>query len=74
MKTLKRLFARYGRLTTVKNKNRAFGSAPTYKPIWVDDEDGNQECLMFTLNQISEARERAKKNPEDVPAKPLFRL
>ncbi len=72
MKLLKRLFARYGRLKTIKNKDRKFGSAKDYHAIWLVDQAGDSVCAMLTENELVNALVRAIENPEDVPAKPLF--
>jgi len=72
MKILKRLFAKYGRLKTVKNKDRKFGSAKDYHAIWLVDQAGDSVCAMLTENELVNALTRAIENPEDVPAKPLF--
>jgi hypothetical protein len=59
-----------GRLISVENKNRAFGSAKSYIAIQVEDANGsNERCLLFTDAEIAKAEERAKKNPEDLTKK-----
>jgi hypothetical protein len=56
-----------GRIIEVDNKERVFGSALSYKAIWVEDSDGkNERCLLFTDKEIEDAEERAKKNIEDL--------
>ena len=62
-----------GRLISVENKNRTFGSAKSYIAIQVEDSDGaNERCLLFTDAEIAKAEERAKKNPEDLTKKGFF--
>lgn len=62
-----------GRLISVENKNRAFGSAKSYIAVQVEDSDGeNQRCILFTDAEIARAEERAKKNPEDLTKKGFF--
>jgi hypothetical protein len=62
-----------GRLITVDNTNRIFGSADSYIAIQVEDADGgNERCLLFTDAEIAKAEERAKKNPEDLTEKGFF--
>ena len=62
-----------GRLISVDNKNRTFGSAESYIAIQVEDSDGgNERCLLFTDAEIAKAEERAKRNPEDLTEKGFF--
>jgi hypothetical protein len=62
-----------GRLITVDNTNRIFGSADSYIAIQVEDADGgNERCLLFTDAEIAKAEDRAKKNPEDLTEKGFF--
>jgi hypothetical protein len=62
-----------GRLITVDNTDRIFGSADSYIAIQVEDADGgNERCLLFTDAEIAKAEERAKKNPEDLTEKGFF--
>lgn len=62
-----------GRLITVDNKDRKFGSALSYIAVQVEDEDGsNERCILFTEDEINKAQERAKKNPEDLTEKGFF--
>ena len=62
-----------GRIISVENKDRAFGSANQYLAIQVEDADGsNERCLLFTEAQIAEAQERADKNKEDLTTKGFF--
>jgi hypothetical protein len=62
-----------GRLITVDNTDRIFGSADSYIAIQVEDADGgNERCLLFTDAEIAKAEERANKNPEDLTEKGFF--
>jgi hypothetical protein len=62
-----------GRLISVDNTERKFGSAESYIAIQVEDSDGgNERCLLFTDAEIAKAEERAKKNPEDLTEKGFF--
>ena len=62
-----------GRLMIVDNKSRKFGSADVYVAIQVEDEEGqNERCILFTVDEIRRAEDRAKKNPEDLTEKGFF--
>ena len=62
-----------GRLISVDNSDRKFGSAENYIAIQVEDADGgNERCILFTDAEISKAEERAKRNPEDLTEKGFF--
>jgi hypothetical protein len=62
-----------GRLISVDNTERKFGSAESYIAIQVEDSDGgNERCLLFTDAEIAKAEERAKRNPEDLTEKGFF--
>jgi hypothetical protein len=52
----------------IENKDRKFGEAPFYIAVQHEDADGEEEVLLFTDYEINNARERAKKNSEDVVA------
>ena len=59
-----------GRQVEVENQEKKTNANKSYITIWVEDSDGkNEECLFFTKHEIQLARERAKKNPEDIPKK-----
>jgi len=51
----------------VGNKDRRFGQALSYQPAMIIDRDGNEQPALFTRDQIKEAKDRAARNPEDVP-------
>jgi signal-transduction protein with cAMP-binding, CBS, and nucleotidyltransferase domain len=57
---------RLGELVRVENARRKFGSAKEYCAVYVEAE-GRVEPLMLTLQEYALARERATKNPEDMP-------
>jgi hypothetical protein len=62
-----------GRLISVENKDRLFGSASQYIAVQVEDADGsNERCILFTDAEILKAEERAKRNPEDLTEKGFF--
>lgn len=62
-----------GRLIIIDNKKRKFGSADVYVAIQVEDDDGlNERCILFTVDEIRRAEDRAKKNPEDLTKKGFF--
>lgn len=62
-----------GRLITVPNKERKFGSALSYQLVWVEGENGgNERPLLFTPEEILKAEERANKNKEDILKKSFF--
>ena len=60
----------------VTNKDRKFGAEPHY---WRTSGPDGQHVL-FTMNELKKATERAKANPEDVvqqkpaAAKPWYRM
>ncbi len=59
-----------GRLISVDNSERKFGSANNYIAIQVEDSNGkNERCLLFTNDEIAKAEIRASKNPEDLTKK-----
>jgi len=59
-----------GRIVTVENKERKFGSADSYEAVWVEASNGKSErCLLFTKDEIQKAQERASRNPEDLTKK-----
>lgn len=62
-----------GRLISVENTDRKFGSSENYIAIQVEDADGsNERCILFTDAEIAKAEERANKNPEDLVKKGFF--
>lgn len=62
-----------GRQIMVENLGRKPAANKWYLAVWVEDPDGkNEECLLFTESQIRVARERARKNPEDLTRKSLL--
>ena len=62
-----------GRLISVDNTNRTFGSAESYIAVQVEDADGgNERCILFTNAEIAKAEERAKRNPEKQKKKGFF--
>jgi hypothetical protein len=68
---------RLGEMVPVENDSRKFGSAKEYCAVYVEvhdiyDIDGNELFgevvpLMLTPREYTLARERAAKNPEDMP-------
>ncbi len=58
--------ARLGHITAVQNKDRAFGSAPVYEPVWLV-RDGKTLPFAFTKDQLDDAHRRALANQEDMP-------
>jgi hypothetical protein len=58
-----------GRLVSVENKDRKFGSATEYKLLWIEDSDGcNERPILLTDHEIEAARNRAIANTEDIVA------
>ena len=56
-----------GRMIEVANTERVFGSADSYTMVWMEDRTGDiEEPFLFTELEIQIARERARKNPEDI--------
>ena len=49
----------------IRNSNSVFGSAPGYYRAYFKGGDGSYVPCLFTPAEISEAINRAKKNPED---------
>lgn len=59
-----------GRIIEVDNTERKFGSALSYKAVWVEDANGkNERCLLFTDAEIEIAQNRADNNIEDLTKK-----
>lgn len=56
------------KISKVANKDKKWNENSSYYPIQVELEDGNTVWLMFTHNQLRVAYDRAKRNPEDIPA------
>ncbi len=56
----------------VKNKERIFGSTDKYFPVIIIDQNSEKQTALFTQNQIREAINRAKRNPEDIPENITF--
>ena len=56
------------KISKVANKGKKWNENSSYYPIQVELEDGNAVWLMFTHNQLRVAYDRAKRNPEDIPA------
>lgn len=50
----------------VSNKDRRFGQAVDYFPVYITSENGEPVPALFTGSQIEVAIERAKRNMEDV--------
>ena len=50
----------------VSNSQRKFGSATDYHIVYVTDTRGNSLPALFTCDQIDDAVERARANPEDI--------
>ena len=57
---------RLGELVWVENASRKFGSATQYWAVHVE-VDGEVVPLMLTWNEFKKLRDRAAKNPEDMP-------
>lgn len=57
-----------GKPMRIENKERKFGEAPFYIAVQVEDDEGDEEVLLFTDYEINNARDRARKNSEDVVA------
>jgi len=57
---------RLGEMVRVENDSRKFGSATEYCAVYVE-VDGEVVPLMLTPREYTLARERAAKNPEDMP-------
>ena len=60
------LSAKLGKLMLVTNKRRRFGANRQYYIIWID-VNGTPTTLALTHNQLTRAKKRALKNPEDIP-------
>jgi len=58
-----------GKIIAVNNKGKKFGANDQYYAIWVEDINKKELCLLFTEHQLTIAKERANKNPEDIPKK-----
>jgi hypothetical protein len=64
---------RLGDLQTVENTKKVFSANDKYNFIRVQLEDGEEVALLFTDNEVKRAKERAMKNPEDLPKTSKFR-
>lgn len=58
---------RTGELFAVKNKDRHWLANFKYNHIRVQFSNNDEKHLLFTDNQIARAKDRANKNPEDLP-------
>ena len=58
---------RLGEMVLVENTVRKFGSANDYWVIYIEKPDGDVVPLMLTWNEFKKMRDRATKNPEDMP-------
>lgn len=58
---------RIGDLQTVDNTQAHRAAASKYNYIRIQLEDGREIPLLFTDKEIQRAKERAEKNPEDLP-------
>ena len=58
---------RLGEMVLVENTVRKFGSANDYWVIYIEEPDGEVVPLMLTWNEFKKLRDRATKNPEDMP-------
>ena len=58
---------RLGEMVPVENTVRRFGSANDYWVIYIEEPDGDVVPLMLTWNEFKKLRDRAEKNPEDMP-------
>jgi hypothetical protein len=54
------------KVKVVENKERKFGSAKEYYQIDVVCENGSNESLLFTKDEVNTAIERSKKNNEEL--------
>ena len=61
-----------GKIIEVENTDRKFGANENYYAIWTENSKKKELCLLFTKHQLLTAKERAKKNPEDIPKKGFF--
>jgi len=56
----------------VNNKDRRFGAAVEYFPVYVIDDTGKKIPALFTYNQLMVAVKRAEVNMEDINTKSSF--
>ena len=63
------VFSLLDKSEVVENKDRKFGSATEYYPIYIKRRNGDLVPALFTLDQIQSAIDRATKNPEDIEEK-----
>jgi len=57
-----------GHMVSIKNRSKHHLAQHTYKSVWVMDENGEVDILVFSKGELKSARARAEKNPEDVPS------
>jgi len=58
---------RLGEMVQVENSVRRFGSANDYWVVYIEEPDGEVVPLMLTWGEFKKLRDRAVKNPEDIP-------
>ena len=61
-----KIFTDLGELVVVNNKRRRFGANRQYYVTWVKVA-GAAIPIALTHNQLTRAKKRAAKNPEDIP-------
>lgn len=62
-----------GRLIRVWNTKKKSAANKIYVAVQVEDANGkNERCLLFTEYEIKRAKDRAKKNLEDLTKKEFF--
>ena len=54
------------KISAVENKDRKWNEAESYYPVQLD-VNGEAVWFMFTDSQLHVAKERASRNPEDIP-------
>lgn len=59
--------SRIGDIKSVENTKPHFAANTKYNFIRVQLEDGTEIPLLFTDAELKRAKERAEKNPEDLP-------
>ena len=68
------IYSKLLRKEEISNKDRQFGSADFYYPLWVVERDGSYSFALFTTRELENAIERGRKNPANlVPPQPVFK-
>jgi len=58
----------------IENKDKRFGAADQYYPLWVEDKNGDQHFALFTTRELEMGLERGNRSPVNMkPYKPFHK-